>query len=527
MITLARAGFWLRRHAPWLALVAITLAAALVPFIATRVPLGYLYLDTDVPLHAAGIQRILCGDCFVRDVNFIGDLRPSSERFFFYPLMTWIVRLFSIDVATMSWIMGTLITLMATLGLYWLLVRLTRRPWMSALFSTLGIMGVQLFAGVWYGGMAGGFNTHSLAISFASILFAAFVCVILDERLRPRLLWLFIISALAMNGYPLVFPALLLLMACYVWRYRLMSLRRVVGLLAVCAFLFPIPVWDYWQIMKRSQGQVPFDIRKIMPYLVYSEPTYFLATARRFVALALASFGWGMWLCRKRAAEKQTVSSDGPETVIRRLVGWSGAWTVFFIAIEQLSGTIARFQTSGAMSQFFFASLLGWVLVRITAARARMSRPWFVAGVGVTFLFLVAFSSNIVYTTRIMNDWIRGASALRDRVDVLKNIGSLEPKGALFLTPIGRFATEVRGFAGRGVVLAEKDRGAALLDPARQEALFALIKRLNDPNVFKRPLEAEAIAREQKADYLMIGSTDGLSATPAYRNASWAVVPIK
>lgn len=489
-----------RRLAPYLVLAALTFAVYLFPYVFTRVPPGYLYLDTDVPLHAAGVQKVLCRECFAKDVFFVGDIRPISERFFFYPLMAAIAKSLHVDPVAVSGFAGVFIAMITVWAVYWTLRRLTGKRWFSAAFSMVFLFGVQIFGGVWIGGLPGGFNTHNLAISLAALLFGSFIIRVIEDRPPERLLELFYVSALLMNLYPLVFPHLLLLMATYLAAYARIGLKRVLKTLAVCALLVPIPIIDFLRVLHRPGALSSQDFRQVMPYMFLENWPYFLATGRRFlvIGLAVAALSAIHRRLRPSLADRTKFSL----TALQRLAFLSMLFTVGSILIEQFSPLALRFQLSPAMSQWLFLSLLYLAVLLLLALPLSPLRKNAMAVLLLAFLTVAA--SNVFFTARRYREWIKLSPGRRDRVTMLRFIKTLPPKDALFVAPTLGLAIETRGFAGRGVLISEKDLGASQLDTQRLEKVTALLHRLKNLKFDTQLDEVRAIAREEGADYVIV-----------------------
>ncbi len=501
-----------------LALSALTILIYLLPFLAVRVPLGYLYLDTDVPLHVAEVERAACPQCFVRDVFFIGDDRPWSELRVFYPSLSWLGRATTLGPAAISAFWGLAATLIAVLGAYWTLRRLGCGEALSAAFSTIFIFGVQIFGGVFIGMLGGGYNTHTTAISLALVLFGIFVTMVADESTRIKSLWMIPIAAACMNIYLLVFPQLIILMAVYHLLYHTVPLRKLALVLVSCAFLVPIPIFEFLRILKLPVGQHLPDLRQVMPFMYVENWQYFAASFRRFLVplLILAA----AFAVRPKAERRMTPAQE----VLLRTAVISSVFLVASIILEQFSANFVRYQFSTAMSQWLFLSLLYLAVLALQAwPSGRISRR---AAIAAGWVIMVIFVSSAIFTFRAYRGWIQSGPSLRDRAALFDAIRMLPPADAIFLSDPNRLAIEIRGFAGRGVLVAEKDRGKFEINAAHfaeYAALYAAVQGLD----FSRDVrQLKTLAHDHHADYIILGKPETPldPADVVYRNADFAVI---
>jgi len=140
-------------------------------------------------------------------------------------------------------------------------------------------------------------------------------------------------------------------------------------------------------------------------------------------------------------------------------------------------------------------------------------------------VFLIAFTSNVFYTVRSISDWVRYKDIRRDRSDLLVAIRTLAPKDAIFLAHPNRMAGDVRGFSGRGIVVAQKDQGASQLDATKFASWQAVYDRVKDLDFSKDVEPLKALARERGADYIILNADADVSKEDVvYRNATLVVI---
>lgn len=493
---------WLKSRKAYLLLTAIVVGLYLLPFAIVRVPTGFLYLDTDIPSHTAGVMRAACSECFERDQFFVGDLRPISERFFFWPMLVMIGMVLSMELPAVSWWTGVFFNLLGVWAMYWTLIRLTARPWFSGGLSMVLFFGVQLLAGVWFGGMIGGYNTHTLATALAAWIFGAFILTANRPDGGEKSLKFFYLSALAMNAYPLVFPHLMIVMASYLaWR-KLVPLPKLMRTLLLSILLAPVAIIDFVIIHLRPGGMSLSDFRLFMPYAYLENWSFFLATGRRLVAPAILV--GAMVLLRRRWTNLS--GQDHPaRPVLVTLAKFTCILTLVSIVAEQFSTTVLRFQFSAAMGQWLFLSL--FFLVAHDVAVFRWPRFWKPLALSGAVIYLIVLSSNVFYTFRSVADSVTYAKDRRDRAAMFMAIRKLEPQDAVFLTGPNRMAIEVRGFGGRAVFVALKDQGAAQLDASKFAKWSDAYSRVKNLDFDKEIDVLKTLALERGLDYIIVGSS--------------------
>ena len=519
---IAAMSSWARARAAYIALAAVVLGAHLLPFLLTRVPLGYVYLSTDIPGHIAGVWRVSCGECFARDFFYIGDLRTLSERTILWPLMAVIGKALAIEPPAVSWGSAALFNLLGVWAAYWSLVRLTGRKVFSGALALVLLPGVQMFGGVWLGGMMGGYNTHTLAIALATWLFGAFALTASGPDGGAKSLKYFYLCALGMNVYPLVFPHLMIVMALYLGLRKLVPWKALVRTMLLSVPLAPVAIADFVLLLMRPGVESLADFREVHPFAYPdASPEFFLATGRRYLAMALAVAAM-LALRRRFPARKGEDHAARPALVTLALMSFN--LTIASILVEQFSMMAWQLQFSAAMCQWLFLSL--FFLAAHDAARfawPKRTAPAFLA-VFVAGVFVLC--SNVFYTARLLSGWAGSGATLRDRAAMFAAIRTMEPADAVFLAHPNRTAIEVRGLAGRATVVAEKDRGAAQIDAtkfAEWKRLYGRVKALH----FGKDVEAlKAVARERGADYVILGGPEGDLAgeSVVYRNAHYAVI---
>ncbi|OQB19202.1 MAG: hypothetical protein BWY14_00559 [Parcubacteria group bacterium ADurb.Bin192] len=521
-------------NSPWLylGLLFTVIGFYLWPNIFGQIPFGYLYLNTDVPLQVTGIQYEICPECFVQDVHFNGELRLFSEREFIYPTLAKLSQLIHLDVIVSSGLIGLILNIIIVFAVFLTLWDRTKNKFWSFIFSTLFIFGFQIFAGIWLGGFIGGYNTHSIAIALGFVIFGAFLKAV-NNKNEKWIYSVFIVTALLVNIYAVVFTHLLVIMTlCVAWQ-KTLKLKNLLVLCVVCILLMPLPFFEVLRIHGTGLLTDP-DTKVLTPYISLESPQYFIASARRFLVPIVLLFAF--WFFQAKLKSNQVFKKIGNyeqfENTLMKIIIISAILTFVAILLENYSYFFFMFQGASGFSQFLFLALFYLVVIKFLDTEISIGKKGKIILGFALYIFILVGASNIIYTIRHQADWLKNSERFQNRVELYRYIKNQTPIDSKILSPVSGISMEIRGFALRSIVIADKDKGGLTQGYEARQRGFALTERIKEAYKNKDMAELQIIAEETHATHILYPSEQidhsKLSDTQIiFQNKNYALAEVK